>query len=182
MRNTNLKIFAVSGKAQHGKDTFANILYQELTNRGHKVLVTHYADLLKYICKTFFNWNGEKDERGRQILQYVGTDVVRKERPNYLVEFVVDVLNLFGDNWEYVIIPDTRFPNEIDVLREHYQKVDHIRVIRTDFESTLTEEQKNHPSETSLDNVLPDITIINNKTEEDLRQLVKQYIENGVIH
>ena len=38
MKNPNIKIFAISGKAQHGKDTFANILYEELTNKGHKAI------------------------------------------------------------------------------------------------------------------------------------------------
>lgn len=181
MKNPNLKIYAISGKAQHGKDTFANVLYEELTNKGHRVLLTHYADLLKYICKTFFNWNGEKDEKGRHILQYVGTDVVRKERPDYWVEFVLDMIDLFGENWDYVIIPDTRFPNEIDKLKERYDKVEHIRVVRPNFVSTLTEEQLNHPSEIALDNVLPDIIVFNQGTMEELRELVNSYIQDGVI-
>ena len=180
--NKDLKIYAISGKAQHGKDTFAELLYQELTDKGYKVLVTHYADLLKFICKSLFNWDGQKDEKGRHILQYVGTDIVRKERPNYWVEFVIDMIDLFGENWDYVIIPDTRFPNEIDKLKEHYQKVEHIRVVRPNFTSTLTEEQLKHPSEIALDNVLPDITIFNSGTMEELRELVKQHIEDGVIH
>lgn len=181
MDNPNIKIFAVSGKAQHGKDTFANILYEELTNKGHRVLLTHYADLLKFICKSLFNWNGEKDEKGRQILQYVGTDIVRKERPNYWVEFVIDMIDLFGENWDYVIIPDTRFPNEIDMLKEKYDKVEHIRVVRPNFTSTLTEEQLKHPSEIALDNVIPDITIFNQGTMEELKELVNNYIKDGVI-
>jgi hypothetical protein len=182
MKNPNLKIYAISGKAQHGKDTFANVLYEELANKGYRVLLTHYADLLKYICKTFFDWNGEKDEKGRHILQYVGTDVVRKERPDYWVEFVIDMIDLFGENWDYVIIPDTRFPNEIDKLKEHYDKVEHIRVVRPNFTSTLTEEQLKHPSETALDNVEPNITIFNNGSMNDLRELVKLHIKDGVIH
>ena len=181
MKNPNIKIFAVSGKAQHGKDTFANILYEELTNKGHRVLLTHYADLLKFICKSLFNWNGEKDEKGRQILQYVGTDIVRKERPNYWVEFVIDMIDLFGENWEYVIIPDTRFPNEIDILKQKYDKVEHIRVVRPNFTSTLTEEQLKHPSEVALDSVIPDITIFNQGTMEELKELVNNYIKDGVI-
>ena len=181
MKNPNIKIFTVSGKAQHGKDTFANILYEELTNKGHRVLLTHYADLLKFICKSLFNWNGEKDEKGRQILQYVGTDIVRKERPNYWVEFVIDMIDLFGENWDYVIIPDTRFPNEIDMLKEKYDKVEHIRVVRPNFTSTLTEEQLKHPSEIALDNVIPDITIFNQGTMEELKELVNNYIKDGVI-
>ena len=75
--NKDLKIYAISGKAQHGKDTFAELLYQELTDKGYKVLVTHYGDLVKYICKTIFNWDGQKDEKGRHLLQYVGTDIFR---------------------------------------------------------------------------------------------------------
>ena len=182
MKNPNIKIFAVSGKAQHGKDTFANVLYEELNNRGHRVLLTHYADLLKFICKSLFNWNGEKDEKGRQILQYVGTDIVRKERPDYWVEFVLDMIDLFGENWDYVTIPDTRFPNEINMLKKYYDKVEHIRVVRPNFTSTLTEEQLKHPSETALDHVIPDLTIYNKGTMEELRELVKQHIEDGVIH
>ena len=130
MRNPNIKILTISGKAQHGKDTTAEILYDELTKRGHRVLITHYGDLVKYICKSFFGWNEEKDITGRTLLQYVGTDVVRKEQPDYWVEFILDIINLFGDNWDYVIIPDTRFPNEINVLKRQYDNVTHIRVDR----------------------------------------------------
>ena len=171
--NEDLKIIAISGKAQHGKDTFATALSEELKNRGHKVHITHYADLVKYVCKTFFNWDGNKDEKGRTILQYVGTDIVRKERPDYWVDFILDILHMFGHNWDYVIIPDTRFPNEIDRLKEHCSNVKHIRVVRTDFESTLTEEQKNHPSETALDNVKADGIFWNKGTIEDIRELLK---------
>ena len=65
MKNPNIKIYAISGKAQQGKDTFAEILSQELTEKGYRVLVIHYADLLKFICKSLFNWDGQKDENGR---------------------------------------------------------------------------------------------------------------------
>jgi hypothetical protein len=174
MKNPNIKILTVSGKAQHGKDTFANILYEELTNKGFRVLLTHYADLVKYIAKTFFNWDGEKDEKGRTLLQYIGTDIVRKERPNYWVEFILDIIDLFGENWDYVIIPDTRFPNEIDMVKEKYDKVEHIRVVRPNFTSTLTEEQLKHPSETALDDVEPDYVFYNEGTIEDIRDKINK--------
>ena len=177
--NKDLKIFLISGKAQHGKDTFANILYEELTLKGHKVLLCHYADLVKYVAKTFFNWNGEKDERGRTILQYIGTDVVRQKRPNYWVEFILDILDLFGENWEYVIIPDTRFPNEIDMVKQKYDKVQHIRVERPNFTSTLTEEQLKHYSETALDDVIADIYVKNKGTIDELREDIKIVMEKG---
>ncbi len=163
------KVICVSGKAQHGKDTVANVLYDTLTEKGYRVLVTHYADLLKYICKTFFGWDGQKNEEGRCILQYVGTDVVRQQRPDFWVNFIVSIIELFGDNWDYVIIPDTRFPNEITTIGNSFETY-HMRVVRPGFVSTLTQEQLNHPSETSLDGYPTDVIIENSGTIEDLRQ------------
>ena len=88
------KILLVSAKAQHGKDSVAEIAKEQLELKGKKVLICHYADLLKYICKTFFDWDGNKDDKGRTLLQYVGTDVIRNKNhaPNYWVGFIVDLL------------------------------------------------------------------------------------------
>ena len=171
--NDNLKILAISGKAQHGKDTFAEALQEELEERGYNVLVTHYADLLKYMCKNFFGWDGEKDEAGRHILQYVGTNVVRDKCPDFWVNFVIDVLHLFPDEWDYVLIPDTRFPNEIERLKESFDNVKLLKVIRPNFESTLTEEQKKHPSETALDDYREDIVFYNEGTLNDIKEKIK---------
>jgi tRNA uridine 5-carbamoylmethylation protein Kti12 len=89
------KIILISGKAGSGKDSTANILKQKLESKNNKVLITHMADLLKYIVKTYFNWNSEKDEVGRHILQYIGTDVIRKQNPNYWIDFVKGILTMF---------------------------------------------------------------------------------------
>ena len=152
-------------------------MYWQLRGKGHKVLLAHYADLLKYICKQFFGWNGKKDEDGRTLLQHVGTDVIRKQMPSYWVDFISDILRFFPDEWDYVIIPDTRFPNEIDRLRINGFPVTHIRVIRPNFETQLTEEQQNHPSETALDHIEPDTWIVNDKTVYDLYGKIKQVIK-----
>ena len=162
-----MKIICISGKARHGKTITAGILKDILEAHNRRVLVTNYADLLKYICKTFFNWGGEKDEHGRHLLQYIGTDVVRKQRPTYWVDFIISILRMFPHDWDYVIIPDCRFPNEIELLDNKFKdEVTHLRIVRPNFESDLTEEQKEHPSETALDNVTPDYTFYNVGTLE----------------
>lgn len=175
-----MKIIAISGHAQNGKDTVAGFMKALLEERGETVLIAHYADLVKYVCRTFFNWNGVKDEYGRHILQYVGTDIIRAQKPDYWVNFVLDMLNFFGDNWDYVLIPDSRFPNEIDGLRDAGFDVTHLRVIRTNFVSPLTPEQQKHPSETALDNVNPDGKIINDGSLDDLEHHVAQYIKEHI--
>ena len=167
-----MKIICISGKAQHGKDTTADVLKETLEAQNKSVLVAHYGDLLKYICRSFFGWNGEKDEYGRTLLQRVGTDVIRKQQEDYWVRFISDILKFFPDEWDYVLIPDSRFPNEIDYLKDAGLDVIHIRVRRDGFNSPLTEEQQNHPSETALDFVEPDYILLNDGTLRDLKKQI----------
>lgn len=171
-----MRIIAISGKAQHGKDTTAGILKRQLEADGHRVLIVHYADLLKHICRSFFGWDGRKDDAGRHILQYVGTDIIRAKRPDFWADFVIDVLGLFPDEWDYVLIPDCRFPNEISCLKKAGLDSIHIRIVRRHFTSPLTAEQQSHPSETALDNCKPDYYLHNDGTLADLEKSISNWI------
>lgn len=175
-----MKVILISGRAQHGKDTLANFLKNALETNNKSVLIVHYADLLKYICRVFFDWDGNKDEHGRTLLQYVGTDVIRKQNENYWVNFIGQMLLFFNEAWDYVLIPDCRFPNEIDCLREMGLDVSHIRVIRKDFISSLTKEQQVHSSETALDNIEPDYYISNDGSLSDLQITAIQWVASNV--
>lgn len=175
-----MKVILISGKAQNGKDTVASIMQEQLKLDNKRVLITHYADLLKYICKSYFGWNGEKDEKGRKMLQYVGTDVIRKENPGLWVDFVAQMLQYFHDNWDYVIIPDCRFPNEVSTMNDRGFDTVYVRVERKDFVSTLTQEQQNHPSETALDGYKPDFCIENSGTIKDLEDTVTKWIKESL--
>lgn len=179
-----LKIFCISGKARHGKDTVANIMKEYFENNGKKVLIAHYADLLKYICKTFFNWDGKKDDNGRSLLQYIGTDVIREQQPDYWVNFIYSILKLFKNEWDYVIIPDCRFSNEIEFLKIRGLEVYAIRVNRACsspdskiFNGNLTLEQSNHISETALDKYNFDYIVNNDSDIEHLRGKVIDMIK-----
>lgn len=175
-----MKVILISGKAQNGKDTVAGTLQKQLLADNNRVLVTHYADLLKYICRNYFGWDGNKDEQGRQMLQYVGTDVIRKQNPTLWVDFVAMILKYFHENWDYVIIPDCRFPNEVTTMIENGFDTVHLRVVRNNFESPLTLEQQKHPSETALDNVVPDYYINNSGTLADLEQTITKWIKENL--
>lgn len=175
-----MKVILISGKAQNGKDTVAGSLHKALIDDGKRVLVTHYADLLKYICRNYFGWDGNKDENGRQMLQYVGTDVIRKQNPTLWVDFVAMILKYFHENWDYVIIPDCRFPNEVSTMIDNGFDTIHLRVVRDNFESPLTEEQQKHPSETALDNVEPDFYIKNNGTLDELNKTITKWIKESL--
>ena len=163
-----MRVFCISGRAQHGKDTAAQMIRRILWGYGKKVLIIHYADLLKFMCKQLFAWDGNKDDRGRTLLQYVGTDVIRTQHPDFWVEYIANVLRLFGHEWDYVLIPDCRFPNEISFLSDNGFNVTHIRIERDNFDSGLTAAQLSHPSETALDGVTPDVLVQNDGSLSDL--------------
>lgn len=162
---SKMKVILISGEAGAGKDTVAGFAKEILEERGEGVLITHYADLVKYICKNFLGWNGKKDKAGRELLQKVGTDVFRKRDPDKWVRFIAEVLEALPNTWDVVLIPDCRFPNELNYLKERGFDTVHVRVDRPNLKSALTEEQKRHASETAMKGVIPDYVIVNNEAE-----------------
>lgn len=166
------RILCLAGPARNGKDQSATYIAEALREQGHSVLVTHFADLLKFMAKNLYGWQGDKDGparyeingqavNGRGLLQVLGTDTIRAKEPDLWVNFVIKEIELLGDNWDYVIIPDCRFPNEIDRFKEEGYDTALIKVIRTGFDNGLTEEQKSHPSERAMDDYPADIAILN---------------------
>lgn len=170
-------IICISGKAGHGKDATASLFHEHLTSDHRKSLIIHQADLLKYLCRQLFQWDGQKDERGRTLLQHVGTDVIRAQNPDFWVNHIIDILRFFPEHWDYVIIPDCRFPNEITRLQEAGYPTIHIRVERKNAQSALTDEQLHHSSETALENFRADCLLYNNGTMDDLSSAVKGLID-----
>lgn len=171
-----MRVICISGKAQHGKSTTATMMKSKLEKSGKKVLIANYAGLVKYICEAFFGWNRKKDDKGRALLQFVGTDVIRAQEPDYWVDFIADMLTFFNGKWDYVIMDDCRFPNEISKLMSRGFKVTHVRVIRDGFKSPLEDKAQRHISETALDNVVPDFEIMNSGTLSDLRETIDEVL------
>lgn len=161
------KIICISGKAHSGKDFVASKIDYELANRGFVTQILHNADLLKYICREYLGWNGEKDENGRSLLQITGTKSFRSVNPNFWVDFLISLSTaLFDTACNYILIPDVRFPNEISRWKEAGYDVIHVGVKRRNNESGLTSYQAIHESETALDNVKPDIVFENDVDAE----------------
>lgn len=167
-RKTIVLPFAASVTgAQSGKDTGANFFEKYMTSQGKKVWITHHADLLKQMAKDIYKWDGQKDEYGRGLLQYLGTDKVRKMRPDYWVEHVLGQLDLIDGDIDYVIIPDSRFPNEIDAYKDAGYVTIPVDIARPGYDNGLTEEQRNHPSEIALRGYPFAVNLVNDGTLEE---------------
>ena len=185
-----MKCLVISGKAGHGKDTFAQFVREELEARGKKVITIHYGDAVKWVLRDYFNWDGQKDEHGRHMLQYIGTDVIRKNFPNFWTGIVAGLLSAFDNEklFDVALVPDARFDNEVDITMETLPDSICIRVRREDenevpwINPALTEEQRQHPSETSLDDYPFDYIVHNCEGLELLRESAIAVLEDtGII-
>lgn len=177
-----MKIILISGKAEAGKTTAANFLKEELESRGERVAITPYGRLLKDLCNMLYGWDGQKDEAGRQLLQHFGTDVIRKEDPDYWVSHIIRLSGLLYNEFDALIVDDCRFPNELEAwddharwaekwVKKHYD-IYWLRIERPGYENHLTPEQRLHPSETALDGYeLPVLSWINSKYVYNIQRL-----------
>lgn len=149
-----MKCITISGKAGHGKDTFAGNLKKNLENKGNRVCVFHYADYIKMIAKEIYGWNGEKNELGRSILQNLG-DKLREKNSRVIIDELIKILQLVESDFDFALIPDARFPIEIEALREFWNTKS-VYINRVNYDNHLTSNQKKHITETSMDHYIYD--------------------------
>lgn len=176
----------ISGKAGNGKDMTAQFMKEALEKHGKRVLIIHYGDAVKWVLRDYFNWNGKKDEVGRTLLQRVGTDIVRAKHPNFWTAIVVGLLQSFEpySDFDIALVPDARFPNEVDIALQELQNCVAVRVERRNSDGTewinptLTEEQRKHPSETSLDCYAFDYVIHNDEGLDTLRESAETVLKD----
>lgn len=167
-----MQIIMFAGKAGSGKDLCAEIFKEKFEEENKKVLIIRFGDLLKFYCKEYFGWDGNKDERGRNLLQYIGTDIVRTKDQNYWVNKVNEFINLFYEYYDVTLIPDVRFSNEIGLISQKNNK-DDINIIYVESKqkrANLSDFQASHISENSLSFENCDYLIENNGTIENLRE------------
>ena len=171
-----MQIILFSGKAEGGKTTVALMVKDILESKGKKVLKIAYGDLVKYLCGKYFNWDGNKDAKGREILQQIGTNVIRAKRPTYWVDFVKGFAQLFQDEYDYTVIDDCRFPDEVSQWDKDGWDTYVVRVTREGYVSSLTKDQLLHQSECALDNYIFDYYINSENGLDNLKIEVNKFI------
>jgi len=175
------KIILVSAKARHGKDTFAEILKNKLEQRGNKIVVDRFAKYIKNFLIDYYKWDGiSKTEEIRERLQLLGTDII-KEKLNYKCFHSLRLsqdFSIIQDDFDYFLVPDTRFEDEILIMKSMFPNdVITVRIERDGFISDLTEDQLKHKSETALDDFKFNYIVKNNGTLEDLSSKVDKFIK-----
>jgi hypothetical protein len=171
-------IIQIGGYAEHGKDTLADMLKEELEPKYDSIRYA-YADSLKMIAETIFNWDGTKTEENRTMLQQLGKFAREFVDIDFWVKDVQEQVDMFDA--DFSIISDMRFLNESTFWKKRDYDCLNIRVIRlnnngTIYENSLTEEQKNDSSEKEIDLIENDY-VIEAKNLDELREGAMTLIE-----
>lgn len=174
----NYKIIAFAGCAGSGKSTAAQYLNQL---KAPLACVLSFADPIKTMAEKEFGWNGEKDDRGRMLLQRLGTECGRMYNPNIWVQRLDDKIKeieLWACNVEAAriyIIDDLRFSNEAEYVKQNGGFI--IRVYRDKLGKL------NHVSEKGIPDYMIDYIINNNAGIDELHEGVREiYKEIGNNH
>lgn len=173
-------IIQIGGYAEHGKDTLADMLKEELDGDGFTCIRYAYADSLKMIAETIFDWDGTKTEKNRSMLQALGKFARNHVDVDFWVKDVQEQVDMFDA--DFSIISDMRFVNEGEFWVDRDYDSINVRVFRLDengnvYENSLTEEQKNDVSEKEVDQINYDYTIYA-KDLDELRESALALIED----
>ena len=112
-----MTVIGLTGKAGCGKTTAAKVLVE----KGFQRL--SFATPVKHVAKRF-GWDGEKDEKGRRLLQLIGTEIGRWYDPDIWVkEMARKILDVEDTNKYYmdqtmIVIDDVRFNNEAKLIKD----------------------------------------------------------------
>lgn len=172
-------IVAFTGKSGSGKTTIARATMRRLCSAGISAAVMSFATPIKKIAKECFGWDGKKDERGRRLLQVIGTEAGRLYNPNIWVddlfrktEEVIAISRKF-----VVLIDDCRFDNESTAVLSRGGDV-----IRLIGRGGVTGEMNNHSSEVGLLDSLVTKTIDNSKDgEEEIASIAECIIDEFIV-
>jgi hypothetical protein len=102
----------VSGKAGVGKTTCSNFMAEHYKSLGCSVKVGHFASGVKMVARVM-GWNGEKDEKGRKLLQDIGAVGRTYNQDTWCSNlFEQEIPGEVTFPYDVVLVDDWRFPNE----------------------------------------------------------------------
>ena len=173
--NKDIRLYLISGKARHGKDTFSGYLKDAYEANGKKIIVTQLSKYIKYYAREMTGWNLTEEDKPRELLQNLGTNIIREKlgKEDLFIKRMIDDIEIFSCFYDAVIISDVRLKKEIDDLRVAFPNLIAVNVFRPNFDNGLTEEQKKHKTEIDLDDYDKFNEQVINTTLEDLQEKAK---------
>lgn len=167
-------IIGVSGKKRSGKDTFYNLLKNEIQGEAN-VKRYAFADHVKELAIKYFDipTNQIKFERHRYILQGLGQIFREEVSKTFWIDYVINQINESRkkDPKEISVITDVRYLNESEAILAQ----DHSILIK--IHNPISEFWKDsHQSENDLNDYEFDFQIENSEDLGVYQKRVKEWV------
>ena len=148
----------IAGKAGAGKSTVGRFLRSMISES----FVLPFADEVKNVAK-YMGWDGKKNEKGRRLLQLLGTECGRMciNTDLWVTRWLDTAYRHSYTGRRIIIADDVRFENEAEIIRR-FGKVIHI-LGRNDPTVDPT-----HASEIGIQTLEDDSQIWNNSSFDNL--------------
>jgi nucleoside-triphosphatase THEP1 len=116
-KETTLVIFMIHGPMGSGKSTLSKLICDRAAMSGKTATVLPFAKPLKDAARVL-GWNGQKDKKGRRLLQLLGTEVGRKciSESIWTDKWQKAVSDAEVDN-DIIVCDDLRFLNEYEAAK-----------------------------------------------------------------
>ncbi len=175
-----MKIFVIGGRAKSGKNTFGEMLREELKDYGYRPCVMHITEPLYSYARTYFDWNGNEDEKPREFLQKMGIEIIRDKlgKKEFLLNRLYEDIEILSNFFDAFIITDARMINEFESIKQKYEDVITIKLERKDYDNQLTEEEAEHITEKEVDAYDDYDYVIQNRSLGDLKASALELVRN----
>ena len=171
------RIYVICGKAQHGKNTVGNEIKKIYEKIGKKAINLQFSSYIKNYAKNIINWDGSEETKPRAFLQKLGVELIKQKiSSEMLIRRMIEDVEVYSYFYDLIVINDARFPEEIEAIKNKFNNVTSIRVIRNinDYQA----EGYKHLTETALDNYNGyDYVIHNDGSKEELEEKVKKLFD-----
>ena len=174
-----MKLYLICGKARAGKDTFAKLIKQEEEKNSKKVCILKLTAPLYSWAKDYFNYDKEKDEKPRELLQTLGYDILqlKLKKKDFLLDYLITTIEVLDNYYDVGLITDGRLVHEIEVLKEKYPNIKTI-LLTNKQDNKLTNKEKNHQTEIDLDDYKDFDYIVENKDMKSLKLEALKIVED----
>ena len=166
-----MKVYVIGGKAKSGKNTFGEFLREQLKDYGYKPCVMHITEPLYGYAKNYFEYDEIHDEKPREFLQKMGTEIIREKlgKKDFLLNRLYEDIEILSNFFDTFIITDARYINEFEGIKKKYVDVVNIRLERNNYDDQLTDEERQHITEKEIDTYDNFDYIVQNRSLKDLK-------------
>lgn len=165
-----MKIYLLAGKAGSGKDLMGRYMKTQYDFAGHNACILHITTPLYEYARNYFSWNGNMAEKPREFLQEMGIEVIQKQlgKKYFLLDRLCEDVDILKNFFDVFIITDGRLLFEFEELKRRFPSIKIIHVIRDNYENELTEQEKQHVTETEMEDYTDYDYIVRNTSKERL--------------